>query len=445
MFRVGTICALRVGGCAVMASIAALTAVVGPAAAGGFAVREQSAEFQGMSFAGSAAGGSLSSMFWNSAATASLDGLNTETSMSIISANSQVTVTSAVTGPGVPQAEFNAASSQSGDIGPPAFVGSSYGSYQVTKNIFIGMAVNAPFGLKTDPNNSSYKGSVIAQKTELRTYNFNPTVAVRIAPGLTVGAGVQIQTAEGAFRFASGSPFRPTTIVEGNGWGFGGTAGIIYELSPKTTIGVGYRSQVDQDIDGHIETYGVAGLSQATNVTLNLPDVVTASIRHEVSPSLRLTGTFEWTNWSRFKDLTVIAAANGFNVLHNPVVGDVDGSPAGTEVGSVPLNWSDGYFLSGGAEYDIYDNLTGRFGVAYEWSPVDSPDKRTTGFPDANRVWLSGGFSWDFTKTTTIDFAYTHIFVEDGAFDRLSLSGAHLQGEVESQVDIVSVGIKNHW
>jgi long-chain fatty acid transport protein len=44
--------------------------------AGGFAVREQSAYYQGMSFAGNAAGDDLSSMFWNSAAAAAAPGIN---------------------------------------------------------------------------------------------------------------------------------------------------------------------------------------------------------------------------------------------------------------------------------------------------------------------------------------------------------------------------------
>jgi long-chain fatty acid transport protein len=395
------------------AAVAALVATTSTVSAGGFYVREQSAQFQGMAFAGIAAGGALSSMFWNSAATASLEGTNTETSMSGILADSKVTVTNNPypAPPGIP--------AESGDIGPPAFVAASYGSYQLTKNVFIGMAVNAPFGLETNPTNIHYQGAVIAQKTELVTYNFNPTIAVRIAPGLTVGAGVQIESAEGNFRFATGHPLAPTTKVEGNGWGFGGTAGIIYEMSPTTTIGVGYRSQVDQDIDGHIS----GAVNTPTKVTLKLPDIVTASIVHEISPVMRVASTFEWSNWSRFKELSV--------------------DPIGL---SLPLNWSDGYFLSGGVEYDIYPTLTGRVGIAYEWSPVDAPEKRTTGFPDNNRVWLSGGFSWDFTKTTTIDFAYTHIFVEDGGFTRdAPLTGTPVAGEVESKVDIVSVGIKNRW
>jgi long-chain fatty acid transport protein len=423
---------------------AALLATIGSASAGGFYIREQSAMFQGMSFAGNAAGGALSSMFWNSAATASEDGLNTESTYSAILGNSKVTVTGVeypnlavqnALGPG-----FDAASPDSGDIGPPALVPASYGSYQLTENIYLGMAVNAPFGLKTDPTNTMYKGAVIARKTELATYNFNPTVAVRIAPGITIGAGVQVQTADGIFRFATGVPLGETTKVEANGWGFGGTAGIMIEASPTTTIGVGYRSQIDQELDGHISTEGTNLLSQKTEATMHLPDIVTVSVSQVVSPSLRVNGTFEWTNWSRFKSLTVYAAEDGVNALQ------LTGSAAGSEIASLPLDWRDGYYLAGGIEYDIYPNLTGRFGLAYEWSPVDSPEKRTPGFPDNNRVWLSGGFSWDFTKSTTIDFGYTHIFVEDGAFERESLgTGVVVSGEVETQVDIVSVGLKTKW
>jgi long-chain fatty acid transport protein len=408
-------------------SVAALLATMGTASAGGFAIREQSTVYQGMSFAGSAAGDTLGSMYWNPAAAASEDGLNTESSFSIIAAESNVHVTSS---------PFLANPADSGDIGPPAFVGASYGNYQLSKDVYIGMAVNAPFGLKTDPVNVNYQGAVIAQKTELQTYNFNPTVAVRVAPGITVGAGVQIQSADGTFRFASGVASGPTTAVTGNGWGFGGTAGITIEASPTTLIGIGYRSQMDQEIEGRIYTVGTS-LSQKTDAELNLPDIVTASIRQIVTPKLRISGTFEWTNWSRFKDLTVTVTEDGASVFGQ--------TTAGTEIASLPFNWSDGYFVSLGGEYDLEPGLVGRFGVGYEWSPIDSPEKRSTGIPDNNRVWLSGGFSWQFTPTTTIDFAATHLFVEDSGFERVSLSGVPVSGEVESKVDILSVGVRTHW
>ena len=50
------------------AGLMALTVAATSALAGGYQIHEQSAKFQGMSFAGTAAGGAgLSSMFWNPA------------------------------------------------------------------------------------------------------------------------------------------------------------------------------------------------------------------------------------------------------------------------------------------------------------------------------------------------------------------------------------------
>ncbi len=82
---------MKAGLLASVACTAVLATATG-ASAGGFALREQSAEFQGMSFAGSAAGGSLSSMFWNSAAVALAPaGIYSESHYSAILANSEIT------------------------------------------------------------------------------------------------------------------------------------------------------------------------------------------------------------------------------------------------------------------------------------------------------------------------------------------------------------------
>lgn len=435
-----------------LASVAgpALLAAATVAQAGGFAIREQSAEFQGMSYAGAAAGGSLSSIFWNSAATASRDGLNTESSYALIVPGSEVTVTnvnsSALAG-GALQGFFRAAPAQADGIGPTAVVPASYGTYQISQNVFLGIAVNAPFGLTTEPNNYNYQGSVIAQTTKLTTYNFNPTIAVRVGGGFTIGAGLQAQSAEGTFRFATGTPIAgvpgnpfagQTTSVEGNGWGFGGTAGIIWEPTASTRLGVGYRSQIDQPIDGYIYT-GNFQLGQKTTTTANLPDIVTASFRQVVSPVLRVDGTFEWTNWSRFKNLTVTSTENGANVL------TPRGNVAGTTFAVLPFNWSDGYFYSAGVEYDYKPNLTARMGFAYEKSPIDSPEKRSTGIPDNNRYWLSFGLTYRWTEATTFDVGYSHLFVEDATFSRTSLAGVQVNGTVESKIDIVSLGLKTRW
>ena len=62
--------------------LVALIAVTGAANAGGFAIREQSAWGQGASFAGVAAGGSSSAMFWNPATMTQMPGLQSNSVLS---------------------------------------------------------------------------------------------------------------------------------------------------------------------------------------------------------------------------------------------------------------------------------------------------------------------------------------------------------------------------
>ena len=77
--------------CAAIAAFSGASLIAMAAAqAGGFAVREQSAYYQGMSFAGAGAGDTLSSMFWNSAAAASVDGFNTESHASVVFPGRQI-------------------------------------------------------------------------------------------------------------------------------------------------------------------------------------------------------------------------------------------------------------------------------------------------------------------------------------------------------------------
>ncbi len=79
--------------CVSAAALLSGLGAVGQANAGGFSVREQSAYFEGMGYAGSAAGGDISSMFWNSAATAALPGFNVELNGTLALGSSDMTAT----------------------------------------------------------------------------------------------------------------------------------------------------------------------------------------------------------------------------------------------------------------------------------------------------------------------------------------------------------------
>lgn len=425
------------------------------AMAGGFAVREQSAYFQGTSFAGSAAGGVLSSMFWNSAATAELNGMNTDSSYSLIIPDAEIDIDTAVVpagpGSGFIQASIDSASSNSGNVGSLAVVPASYGNYQVNDQLFIGFAMNSQYGLSTEPEDEEFKGSILGRKTKLFTTNLNPTVAYRLSPGITIGAGVQIEYGEGTLKFATGFPGGDSTVFNGDDWAFGATAGVLLKPSEGTSIGLGWRSKRTLTLEGRLERNStdlpgpLPVLAEATidaEADVELPDIVTLSFRHAMSPNMRLMGTVEWTNWSEFKELRLTAKETAIS----PTVGLPPAvANSGDTLAVIEANWDDGWFFSLGGEYDYSELITLRAGIGYEISPVSSPEKVITTIPDGDRIWLSLGGSYKYSEWTTLDFGYTHLFVDDIPFERTSISGVAYTGDIDASTEIVTVGMRTKW
>ena len=118
--------------CAAALGVLAI-ATVG-AQAGGFALREQSAYWQGSSFAGAAAGGDLSSMFWNPATMTQVPGIQVEAVASGIIPVSTHTTSASSTFAGLGGA---------GDSADDAIVPAGYFSWQLNPQLWLGISVNS--------------------------------------------------------------------------------------------------------------------------------------------------------------------------------------------------------------------------------------------------------------------------------------------------------------
>lgn len=410
-------------------AIVAAAVATDPASAGGFAIREQSAQFQGSSFAGSAAGGGLSSMYWNPAAAGEVvgPGIVSESHFAGIFGQAVNTIETYNGAPGDVVAGLLGVSTSSGDIADAALVGASYYAYKLSSNLTAALSMNSGFGLTTKPVNLDYLGAELGRSTKLFTLNAAPTLAYKIMPGVTIGVGAQIQYAKAKLVVATGGPIGPNSIYkDGEDIAFGATAGILIEPAAGTSIGLGWRSQLTHDLEGDFRLAGTPAFQRNAGAELNLPDIVTLSLRQSIAPNMRLLGTVEWTNWSRFKSLEVTNIATPIPVQFD-------------------ANWSDSWFFSLGGEYDMGPGTTLRAGVGYEISPVDDPTKRFASIPDADRVWLSAGASFQITGNMSADLAYTHIFVENGDIERETLTGNIITGHSEAQVDIISASLKTRW
>jgi long-chain fatty acid transport protein len=170
----------------VYASIAgSLFAVLpgGGACAGGFGI-EQSAYYQGTSFAGAAAGGpSLASISWNPATAGFAgNGLTMESSYSVILMTANVNVLNPLAQPVTGANET--------DMGQNALIGASYATWRLNDKTVLGLSLTSPFGLGTKAENSNWVGREEGLTTSLFNLNATPMVSYEVVPGVTVGAGV---------------------------------------------------------------------------------------------------------------------------------------------------------------------------------------------------------------------------------------------------------------
>ncbi len=412
----------------VLLSMTAIGVVVAAASAqaGGFALREQSSYYQGMSFAGyGTTGPSISSMFWNPATiTGAGEGLTFETHNTLIVPNAEITGTFT---PGV--LPVPASTAPSGDIGNDAYVPASYTAYKLTDQVFFGVAINAPFGLATKPN-QNWAGQFYSRSSKAQSINVTPMIGYKINDMLSVAFGLQLQHFAVSLKSAiPTAPGFPSAVLEGDDIGFGVTAGLTYKPFEGTEIGIGYRSGVSHTLDGSLQT---PAATLAIDASLITPDMVNLSVKQRVTDAFRVFGTVEWTNWSRLKSPRVTLQATGATVQ------------------TLHFNYNDGWYFALGGEYDVTEDLTMRAGVAYELSPIDDAI-RSTRLPDSNRIWLSAGASYRFNEDLSFDLGYTYIHGESaninigpGHQDYVPAVGTYV-GSGDANVNILSASMRYRW
>ena len=408
-----------------IAAAAILSGIAG-AQAGAFAIREQSAEDLGDAFAGAAtSGSSLSSMFWNPATMTSHKGWQSTSAFSAILPYASIQSLNAI----------SARPPNSGNIGESALVPASSTSYQINDNLWAGLSINSPFGLSTKAQ-VPWNGGVYGQSSDARSINIRPTLAYKINEMFSIGFGLDIERF--SLHLTNLDPKSPTTVddLKGSSWGIGATAGVTIKPAAGTEIGIGYRSQIRQNIHGSLSVAN--GLGGVFNVKSNvtLPDQINIGLRQKITDQFTGLAGFEWTHWSVF---------NKF-----PVVG-TSGPTTGVTITNLGFKYRNGWFASLGGEYKATPNMTLRAGLAYEHSPI-SDVVRGVRLPDNNRIWTTAGLSYAIDKKLSFDLSYAHIFpaktniaITSASNPSFLAPGLALSATVKSHIDIVSVGLNYRW
>jgi long-chain fatty acid transport protein len=409
-----------------MAGLCAAMQFAVSAWASGFAIREQSASFQGLSFAGVAAGGDdISTMFFNPATLARHDGTSLHISASYVAPTAEFELDRA-TAPGGGALTGSAG----GDIAEDAIVPAVYGATS-WGDVHVGIGVTAPFGLRTEQP-ANWVGRYHATESELTTVNVNPVLAYAVSDRLSVAAGFVAQYADATLAnardlsaLAGAAQPSPATdgiaTVSGDDWDYGFTLGVLAEPVDGTRIGVGYRSQINHSLEGDFTLASdvIATLRDSGRAAIATPQVASLGVRQRLTDEVDLLGTVEWTGWSSFDTLDVQLAN-----LPDP--------PPTTE------SWNDSWFVALGAEYRPAADLAFTAGVAFDQSPIDDA-RRTPRIPGNDRTWLSVGVAWTPSAAVTVGGGYSRLFVADGDVRLDDADRGELRGSFDNAVDILAV------
>lgn len=394
------------------------------ASASGFQLIEQNASGLGNAYAGSAAiADNASTIFYNPAGMTQLQDREFSTGLSAVGTSFKFTDRGSSVG------QFNG-TGNGGDGGGWGFIPNAYMSWALNKDLYVGVGMGAPFGLKTEYA-TPWVGAAQATMFDVKTYNINPSIAYRVNDKVSVGAGLSWQrlTADYHRQVGVAGPVVGgvvTTVLansplkldlQDDSWGW--NVGALFTVSPDTKIGVSYRSTVSYDLTGAINVTGPsaavnAGASSGAKTTLKLPDMFILSATHQLNNKWQLLGDVSWTGWSTIPKIDIIRTS---------------GALSGQNAQTLDTEFRDAWRVAVGANYQYSSDVKLKFGVAYDQTPVKSAAYRLVSLPDNNRLWLSTGAQWTPSKGSVFDFGVTYLYLKDSQINN-NQSGALNRGTV---------------
>lgn len=281
------------------------------------------------------------------------------------------------------------------------FIPTGYTTYQVNDKLWLGFGMTVPFGMGTEYGRG-WEENTSGTSAKIYTFDMNPSFAYKISDFISIGAGISVQYAKAHLGQAvfGGSAHGK---VEGDSWDWGYNFGIMISPTDTMRFGLAYRSSVEHDAEGHtkltgplLDKIGLGGMSVDMKTSIETPATLMLTGTWEATQDLRLSALIRWAEWSNFDTLELDN--------YTPAVISAQGLTFSTEIEN---KWQDTWLFSVGADYRINDAWTVRGGIAYETGAVDDEKYRVAVIPDTDRLWLSLGASYHWSKKLQFDVAAT--------------------------------------
>lgn len=385
------------------------------AAAGGFSVFEQGTKAMGMAGAFTAQADDPSALFHNVGGLAFFDEREIAVGLTLITSTDESFV-------GLPPEPGPDARGSLESLREP--LPHLYWVQPVGERWRFGLAINAPFGLKTEwENPDAFPGRFINTEASLLVIDLNPNLGVRVSDDLGLGFGLIVRSSEVELNRRQQAPHpvfgRPVDVArvglesdmeQGYGW----QAGLLHHASDRVSWGFSYRSTVSVDYSGTARfqqiPIGILAFDQFIagqipfdrdldiETGIEFPDTASLGVAVEVTPAALVELDVNWAGWSTFDVLPITFP----NVPPLSI--------------RRPENWDDVYNYRLGLRWSTAGASEWRFGFVYDESP--QPTRAVSPLlPDADRNGYTVGWGHEGPRYD-LDLALMYLDFDDRTNDR---------------------------
>ena len=387
-------------------------AMAGQAHAAAFYLQEQSVRAIGRAFSGEVADTGSASMWWNPAAIGGATGIDGYLGASAIlpRADSSDRGTMVVR-PNPADPAHPIVSPVGGDPNQHNPINNGVlpsGGFAIPigSRLAVGVVATSPYSFTTDYDADSW-ARYDADKTRLRTYDIQPTIAIMPVPGLSIGAGVNIERTTATLSNKLPDPISAQLpdaeqTLRGSGWDVGWSFGFQYR-GPVVDLGVSYKSAIRHKLKGSFVIAGNQNPVLASQINQSIDGIhasfrtpwqVNVGARVHASDRLTIDGQITRFGWSRFDQISL------------PDLGS-----------ALPEDYKNTWSYALGLDYAVTPQWTMRAGVQRDLSPIRS-GYRDPRVPDGNRWNFALGTSYALSPHFTIDAAASYDKIASNPIDR---------------------------
>ena len=306
----------------------------------------------------------------------------------------------------------------------------AYVTHQVNDKIWAGLGIFSRFGLGVE-HDDDWAGRYNCQEATIRSFDINPSLAVKVLDNLSLAAGLRAEWFEFSLDQAllTGRPVVDPDLqfhMKGDSWGIGYNLGAYYEATEWLSFGLAYESEIDQDLEGtyHVSHPNPAVAGGDGEGDISTPSILRFGASVKATDKLTINAGIVYTMWSSYEDLTI--------KFDPALLGAV--SEKATQ-----KDWDDVFRYQFGAEYALNETWALRAGYIFDETPI--PNAHVDYIVPANdRHLFSVGVGYK-QANFFCDLGYTYLLIKDRDVTGRAADGV-LSGEfTKGDAHMIGIGV----